>query len=444
MLSEEHQAEPVAQFPERRQAWRRHEDRKLRQRERELDAARRICQALSQHINVDELVVRVLRTALDVVGAESGSVLLADFDTKQLVFRYVIGEKWELLQDTAIPWDEGIAGAVFTSGQEAVIGDVKQDRRHYAGIDELTGYRTRDMITLPLKRWGGEPIGVLQVLNKREGRLDQDDLAILTIVSAISAEQIELARLFQEAKLAAVVRFLGDINHDLKNMLQPVVCGAELLQTELDEHFTSLPEKYRGTAQPSRNLCNEVIDMVRGNAWRIQDRVRGIADCIKGLSTPPQFAPCRVAEVVDSVFKTLRVLADEKQVLLLSEGLGKLPTIVADERRLFNAFYNLVHNAIPEVSSDGSITVQGWTDHENQVIFLAVIDTGRGMPPEVLESLFTTHAISRKAGGTGLGTKIVKDVVDAHGGNITVESKEGIGTTFVIRLPIRPSQTSGS
>jgi len=62
------------------------------------------------------------------------------------------------------------------------------------------------------------------------------------------------------------------------------------------------------------------------------------------------------------------------------------------------------------------------------------------MPQEVRESLFTTGAISTKPGGTGLGTKIIKDIVDAHGGSITVESEEGIGTTFHLRFPFEPVQ----
>ncbi len=70
---------------------------------------------------------------------------------------------------------------------------------------------------------------------------------------------------------------------------------------------------------------------------------------------------------------------------------------------------------------------------------LSVIDNGRGMPAELRDSLFTSSVVSRKAGGTGLGTKIIKDVVDAHGGQITVESWEGVGTTFHIRLPIDPA-----
>jgi signal transduction histidine kinase len=76
-------------------------------------------------------------------------------------------------------------------------------------------------------------------------------------------------------------------------------------------------------------------------------------------------------------------------------------------------------------------------EEEGKTVGLSVIDTGRGMPPEVRDSLFGTEAISRKAGGTGLGTKIVKDVVDAHGGSITVASQEGVGTTFHLSLPVQ-------
>ena len=113
-----------------------------------------------------------------------------------------------------------------------------------------------------------------------------------------------------------------------------------------------------------------------------------------------------------------------------------LPSILADERRLFNAFYNLINNAIDEVQAGGIITVRGYA--ESEAIVLSVQDTGQGMPPEVQKSLFTNRVISQKAGGTGLGTKIVKDVVDSHGGHITVESQVGLGTTFHIHLPLHP------
>jgi signal transduction histidine kinase len=428
---------------ERRGSPRRHEDKRLLQRERELEAARRISQALSQHIHVDDLVRQSLGTALEVVGAEAGSVLLADPEGKELVFQYSVGEA-PVPRGTAIPSNQGIAGVVFQSGEPAVIGDVTQDIRHFTGIDTRTGFKTRDMITVPLKRWEGRPIGVLNVLNKRTGHLDKDDLSILTIISALTAVSIEQARLFEEAKLAEVAHRVGDIGHDVKNMLTPVVSGAEILEDEVELCFTKLPAAVAASKemQESQGRCVEVFEMVRDSARRIQDRVREIADCVKNLSSPLQLGPCRVEVVVDSVVKTLRVLAREKNIALHTEGLDDLPPIRADERRLYNAFYNLINNAIPEVPSGGSITVRGKAEPKSDHITVWVADTGRGMPPEVRKSLFTPRAVSRKQGGTGLGTKIVKDAVDAHGGQITVESQEGVGTTFQIRLPVRPPGSS--
>lgn len=161
---------------------------------------------------------------------------------------------------------------------------------------------------------------------------------------------------------------------------------------------------------------------------------------MKGLSAPPRFAPRRLADVVDSVMRTLSALAEERGIALEVEHLDELPAIEADERRLFNCFYNLVSNALGEVPSGGSIRVTGQSVMLGSKVQVAIADTGRGMPPDVLESLFTARAISRKAGGTGLGTKIIKDVVDAHRGQITVRSEEGTGTTFTLLLPVHQTE----
>ncbi len=248
-------------------------------------------------------------------------------------------------------------------------------------------------------------------------------------------KQLE-SRLREEERLAAVARALADVGHDLKNLLTPVALGARLVIGDLDECERALPaldpEKARVTLQESR----EVMQMIRDAARRIEGRVREIADTVKGVSAPPQFGSCSVESVVRSVFEALTLYAKEGAVALHAEGLESLPLIHADESRLFNALYNLVNNAIPETPRDGSVTVRGGVDGDGRHVIISVVDTGRGMPAEVRDSLFTYKATSRKRGGTGLGTKIVKDVVDAHGGTITVDSQEGVGTTFRIRLPV--------
>jgi len=233
-----------------------------------------------------------------------------------------------------------------------------------------------------------------------------------------------------------VERLLGEISHDMKNLLMPVVCGTDLLGTELGDLFKRLPVMEAIKTEESQKLCDEVLDMLRGTTRRIQDRMKEIADYVKSHQAPPNFAPCRIADVVSNVRKTLHIVADGKGITIREEGLDELPVVQADEGRLYNAFYNLVNNAVPEVPAGGSITIRGRADSGAGQVFISIEDTGRGMSPEVRDSLFTGRAVSRKPGGTGLGTKIVKDVIDAHHGQITVESQEGVGTTFHISLPI--------
>jgi signal transduction histidine kinase len=415
--------------------------RLLARKELELTAVRRISEVFSQKIKLQDLLEHSLRIALEVVNAENGSVLLADPARQALVFYHSIGVK-PVEPGTAVPWYEGIAGTVFKTGTPEIVPDAQADQRHFKKVDQATGAVTHDMITIPLKQWEGDPIGVIQVMNKRGGTfLGQDDLAILTLICALVAVAIEHTRLVEAAKLAEVAQMMGDITHDIKNLLMPVVCGAGILQAEINELLDHLPDIEVKRARASRDLCNEVIQMLKDDAHRIQDRVREIADAVKGLSTPLEFSVCDLSTVVSNVFRSLGMMAQEKHVRLLTENLELLPMIVADQRRLYNAFYNLINNAIPEVPPGGSVTVYGLPPTSEGAIVVSVIDTGKGMPPDVRDRLFTHRVVSTKSGGTGLGTKIVKDVVDAHGGTIWVESELGAGTKIHIRLPHTPGES---
>lgn len=424
--------------PERRRLTRRQDDLRLLQLSRELEAGQRICDALSQYGTVHELVEKALASAMEAVQAEAGSVILADPVARQFVFSHSIGAK-PVPPGTRLRWDQGLVAAVYESGQPEVIPDVKHDGRHFPGIDELTGYTTREMIVLPLKRWGAAPIGVMEILNKRGGHLSEADLGVLTIISGIAATTIEQARVRDQAKLAELTRLLANIGHDVRNMLTPMLSAVDLFESRLPERRD--PSTGQGEPSPAKpDLNRKIVVVIREAARRIQDRISEIADFVQGVTTPPIFTPCSIADIVGSVFKTLGLVTEQQGVTLASEGLDALPRLQADERRLYTAFYNLVNNAIPETPRGGSVVVRG--QDLGEAVLLTVKDTGRGMPPEIRDSLFSTRAISRKPGGTGLGTKIVKDVVDAHGGAIWVESGPGEGTTISIRLPIRRQSTS--
>jgi signal transduction histidine kinase len=357
-------------------------------------------------------------------------------------------EAAEFIQDSkdrTFARGEGLVGRVWATGKSIWIPDVCADPL-FRRADMAARAGLHGAYAFPVSK-GERLYGVIDCFTRTSRDPDHDVLEMVAdlgikvglFVDRKWTEQ-ELrdteARLVQEQRLAEVARVLGDIGHDLKNLLMPITGGAQLLEEELSECFGTLPETTAAAIKPARERTHELTEMIRQNARRINDRVKEIADSVKGLTRPPQFAPCRLAGVVANVYQTLRILADERHVALRAEGLDTLPAIRADESRLFNAIYNLVNNAIPEVPAGGLVTVRGRLDDSGRHVVLSVIDTGKGMSPEVRDSLFSYQAISRKVGGTGLGTKIVKDVVDAHGGTIAVESTEGKGTAFHITLSI--------
>ena len=263
----------------------------------QLEAVERISQALFQSVDLDELVETTLRIALEEVGAEAGSILLADPEKEELIFQYSMGDK-PVPRGTAIPWDKGISGSVFQSGEARIANRVDHDASHLYQIDQATGFVTHDMITVPLRRWRGEPIGVLNVLNKREGPFSNHDLGLLTIISAFAALAIQQAKHFEDAKKAEVVTLLGNIGHDMKNLLTPVQTGVELLRDVVKVLFGAMNSAELTHNKTNKKICDESVEIAQNGIRRLHDRVQEMADCVKGLSAPPNFALCSVRQVI--------------------------------------------------------------------------------------------------------------------------------------------------
>jgi len=419
---------------------------------RRLAAEYAVTRILAESATIKDAVHGVLRVVGENLDWELG--MFWEMEKQNQVLRFV--DLWhapdveaaEFIKDSkdrTFTRGEGLVGRVWATGKSMWIPDVCADPS-FRRADMAARAGLHGAFAFPVSK-GERLYGVIDCFTRTRREPDPDVLEMLAdlgikvgvFVDRKRTEQ-ELreteARLVEEERLAEVARVLGDIGHDLKNLLMPITGGAELLEAELSECFGTLPETTAAAIKPARERTHELTEMIKQNSRRINDRVKEIADSVKGLTRPPQFAPCRLADVVSNVYQTLRILADEQHVVLRAEGLDSLPVIRADESRLFNAIYNLVNNAIPEVPSGGSVTIRGRLDKSGKQVVLSVIDTGKGMSPEVRDSLFSYQAISRKVGGTGLGTKIVKDVVDAHGGTITVESTEGKGTAFHITLSI--------
>ena len=362
-------------------------------------------------------------------------ILVAD-DELDIVMGLSDRLKWSGHEVTSACDGEAALTALESQPVDLVFLDLQMPRLN--GIEALRQIRQRwpELPVIILTAYGTIPLAVEAM---KDGAVD-------FITKPFTNSQVDsvIAKALERNELKSeLTRLLGEISHDVKNLLMPLVTGTDLLKDEINDLFKKMPEEDAVRAKESHDVCDEVIEMLRSASQRIQDRMKGIADYVAGIRAPKKFEPCQIAKVAESVAKSLRMLLEQKQIALRIEGLDPLPAIVADENSLYSVLYNLVHNAIPEVPPQGSITIRGRLDAANQSIEVTIQDTGKGMAPEVRDSLFTSRVISRKAGGTGLGTKIVKDVVDAHGGEIAVESHEGKGTTFQIRLPLHPPSTPG-
>ncbi len=403
---------------------------------RQLDAVQQVSAALYSVTDTDALLRQALEASMDVVDADAGSILLFNAADSTLVFRHAIGPVGESLIGTKldISLGKGISAQVFHTGQGRVTPDVGADADHVGTVDAQTGYRTRSLMTVPLHTRGGPPLGVIQLVNKRSGTFDAADMAVIEIVSSLVTMSAQNALLAREANLAAIARSVGEISHDIGNMLTHVLPYVETLEGSIADVRAGKPN----ALDDLESFYAEVKENVALGVGQVTARTREIAGALKGEVAPLEFQPGRPLETVQRVVGSLAGAAALAGVTLQAEGDAALEAVF-DHSRLYNALFNLVNNALPETPPGGSVTLRALPDPDPAFYTLSVADTGAGMPPEVRAKLFTDAAYSTKPGGTGLGTRIVRRIVEQHRGRPSVESEPGQGTTITLRLPKDPA-----
>ncbi len=167
----------------------RHEVLALRQF---IDSMQNLVEALEQpkqEFEIMELLSQVLKNALETISAKDGSLLVLDDDTWELVFVVTLGD---LPKDNLVwrrlPPGAGIGGWVAENQKSVIVNDVQSDERFYPAIDEEFGFKTRSMLAAPVIG-GGKVLGVIEVLNKHDGRLfNHDDQTLLTLMCRFSGE----------------------------------------------------------------------------------------------------------------------------------------------------------------------------------------------------------------------------------------------------------------
>lgn len=406
-----------------------------------LEFIRHLSETIIQNSNVDDVVSQVLLTALEVIGVEAGSILLADEQTGQLVFRYAIGENADCIHRASIPWDEGIAGGVFCSGQPEVIPPVMQETRYVSSTDRATRYQSRGMIVIPLKRHDGASIGVIEVLNKATGQIDRDDLDALMIIASIAASAIERTnsaealrqkdlQLQQSQKMEIIGRSAEHIAHDFNNLLAGI------------KGFTQLIAKTLAPDAASRQYVDQVMKVVKQGRGLTKQLLAYIGNQV----LEPQAV--NLNDLVSSMEKILRLFIGKGIALFMNLD-PRLCQVKAIPVHIEQVLMNLCVNARDAMPKGGSLTIEtamvelddsysrqapdlcpGWYAR------LSVTDTGSGMDQAAKDKLFKPFFTTKAPGkGTGLGLSIVYGVVKQSYGHVAVTSEVGRGTTFTIYLP---------
>ena len=426
----------------------RHLRARLAHRERQIKAIRAISETLFSHDSVDVMLQQTLTIAMETLGAGAGLVQVHDATRDLLIVRCALGPQIETLVGLEVPASEGISGRVLRGGESHVTLDATSDPDFNHAVSARVGFAARAVATAPIKRRGAAPIGVIQMLDF-DSPYDAHDLETLEIIASHAAIAIDDSQREGQTRKAAMVSFIGDLSHDIKNMLTPIQTGMWTLDPMLRQMFDDLDVAAKDLPAQQRALIEAATRLTRGEyewmlqnaldgADRVQHRTKEIADAVKGVSSPPRFELGDFNNTCEDAVAALRLVAHDAQVELELDLDSALPPVEFDRKQIDTALYNLINNAIPETPEDGTITVRTRLLEPQQGRFLVEIaDTGKGMPAHVREKLFTDEAVSTKIGGTGLGTRIVGDIVKRHHGSISVQSEIGQGTIFTLLLPLK-------
>ncbi len=381
-----------------------------------------ISQVLTSTLELFTLLDLIVNAARDLTRSEATSILLVDNKTGDLYFEAVTGSKSDEIKRLVVPSDS-LAGWVVREGRAQIINDVTRDERFFAKVGETTGVQTRSLIAVPLKV-KDKIIGVLEAINRADDTpFIEEDVEMMTTLSAQAAIAITNARLFQQSDL------ISEMVHELRTPLTSIVAYSELmLRREIPPvQARSFTETIYQEAMHLSNMTNGFLELSRLQSGRIR------MDMVN----------FNLTELVREVMQLLQPQTDERGLTLSATLPDRDVSVTADRERLRQVLVNLISNAIKYNRTAGTVNILV-EPLAAPYVRVSVKDTGRGIPekdlPRIFEKFYRVADSEGYATGTGLGLSIVKQIVEAHGSTIEVQSQVDVGTTFSFILKAAPPQ----
>jgi signal transduction histidine kinase len=398
----------------------------LEQKTNELNILYEIERDMNAAHDLEELLARCLKRAMEVVGASAGSIALRESGSGDLRFRTVAGPVAARLLHQTIPLGEGVIGWVAANRQALIVNDPAHDERHATEFAANVGVQPHHLAAAPLIG-GDEVLGAIEVVDKSEAEGDsaagfsEGDLKLLTLIAGQASRAIQLSRTRHERenqnRLASIGQMLASVLHDLKTPMT-IISGYAQLMAQMQDG--------RQREQYVDQILRQ-FDLMSGMTREVLAFARGETNVLVRKVYMHRF--------LEDVMTQLEHALAGRNIAL---GLDAQYTGIAyfDEQAMLRLVHNLARNAAEAMPTGGEFNIATRTSGDHLVF--EFVDSGGGIPPELEGRLFELFA-SAKPGGTGLGLAICKKIVDEHGGDISCESVPGRGTTFRVRLPnVRP------
>lgn len=246
-----------------------------------------------------------------------------------------------------------------------------------------------------------------------DGKVSQVIVLVRDVTDRIKLEDL----LISQERMAAIGELASGLAHEIRNPLGNISASAQYCLNKYE--LPSSVKKYLKIIIKNSENANKIIkDLLNFS------RQREIS-----------FETGDIGEVIKSACNLINAKCLKQKVRMIFRLPKKLPRILLDEKRLIEAFTNLILNALDAMPDGGKLTITAYSDFQNKEIVISFLDTGKGIPKEYLNKIFEPFFTTKKE-GVGLGLCLVLQVINDHKGKIHIDSKPGQGTEVEVRLPI--------
>jgi GAF domain-containing protein/DNA-binding response OmpR family regulator/anti-sigma regulatory factor (Ser/Thr protein kinase) len=398
-----------------------------------LTALGEVGQAVSSSLDLETVLTTIVARAVGLTGVDGGVVFEYDEAAEEFEQRASTGQEAlaEARRRARFRKGEGVVGRTAITHEPVQVSDITRSGAYESRVREsLVEAGVRALLAVPMLR-EGHLIGSLVVARNAPGDFPPETVDLLRTFATQSALAIQNARLYRQIEVANRHKseFLASMSHELRTPLNAIIGYSEMLQEEAEdlaqEAFVPDLKKINSAGKHLLELINAVLDLSKIEAGKMDLFVE----------------PFDVANLVTDIAAVVQPLAERNGNRLDVRCDPGADEMRADLTKVRQALFNLLSNAC-KFTERGTVTLAAAReagDGGDRMVF-TVSDTGIGMTEEQMGRLFQEFtqaeaATSRRYGGTGLGLALSRRLCRLMGGDVTVESAPGRGSTFTMRLP---------